>query len=57
MSYLTSEYDPESCKNVLIRHYEMLEAVCPDEYLEWGYDSPEQCINDEMGMVDPRACM
>lgn len=57
MLYLTTQYDPESCRNVVIRHYERMQAVCPAEYLEWGYDSPEQCINDEMGLFDPRACM
>ena len=41
--------DEKSCGEFVDDYYENIAAVCPDEYLEWGYDSVEQCINDEMG--------
>ena len=50
--------DENSCQRVVREYYEKMEPVCSGEYLEWGYDSAEQCINDEMGsMPDPEECM
>ena len=28
---------------------DVMDVVCQDEYVERGFDSPEQCINHEMG--------
>ena len=49
--------DEKSCGQVVQEYYKQMEAVCPVEYLEWGYDTVEQCINNEMGiMPDPIQC-
>ncbi|QLH02584.1 hypothetical protein C5F47_02920 [Nitrosopumilus cobalaminigenes] len=57
IDYLVVTFDPNSCPNVTERYYQRLTESCPDKYLEWGHDSVKQCINDEMGLYDPRACM
>ena len=57
MSYLTTQYDPQTCDDIIKHQRESLEAACPDMYLEWGSDSPEQCVIDGMAIFDPRrAC-
>ena len=57
ITYLNNEFNPDSCRNVVKQHYERMQVECPDEYLEWGYDSPEECVNNRMGLFDPEACM
>jgi len=55
---IVNNLDEKSCGQVVQAYHEQMKAVCPVEYLEWGYDTVEQCINDEMGsMPDPHACM
>jgi len=49
--------DENSCQQVVQEYSEMLEAVCPDEYLEWGYDSAEECVYNKMALYDPKECM
>jgi len=57
ISYLTTQYDPQSCEDVIKHERESLEAACSDMYLELGSDSPEECVNDQMAMFDHRrAC-
>ena len=55
---IVGNMDGNLCHQAVQEYRERMEAVCLDEYLEWGYDSVEQCINDEMGsMADPLDCM
>ena len=54
--FLYSESSPDSCQDALDSFAKRMEAVCPAEYLEWGYDSPERCINGEIGLFDPIEC-
>ncbi len=57
ISYLTTQYDPQSCEDIIKHERESLEAACPEMYLEWGSNSPEECVNDKMAIFDHRrAC-
>lgn len=50
--------DGNPCQQAVQEYQKLMEPVCSAEYLERGYDTVEQCMNDEMGsMPDPRECM
>ena len=43
--------DENSCMDNVREMADRMEAACQGDYLEWGYDSPEQCTNQELGTL------
>jgi len=49
--------EEETCGGSFESALKHLETVaCPENYVKWGYDSPEECVDMEYALTDPEVC-